>query len=196
MVLDSSIVITPSPVTFSIASATSWPTFSSPEETVATLAICSLPLTFWLISRIASTAASVAFFIPLRRTIGFAPAARFFIPSCTIACASTVAVVVPSPATSFVFAATSLISCAPMFSNASASSISFAMVTPSFVISGAPYCLSSTTFLPFGPSVTRTVSASLFTPLSRAALASAPYLISFAMIINLLFLSFYRILIF
>ncbi|MDD4494645.1 MAG: formate--tetrahydrofolate ligase, partial [Eubacteriales bacterium] len=33
-----------------------------------------------------------------------------------IACASSVAVVVPSPATSFVFVATSLTSCAPMFS--------------------------------------------------------------------------------
>ena len=33
-----------------------------------------------------------------------------------------------------------------------------------------------------GPSVTFTVSASLFTPLSRAALASAPNLISFAII--------------
>ena len=110
MVLDSSMVITPSPVTFSIASATSCPTVSSPDETVATLAICSLPLTFWLIARIASTAVSVAFLIPFLRTIGFAPAARFFIPSFTIACASTVAVVVPSPATSFVLEATSLIS--------------------------------------------------------------------------------------
>ena len=97
----------------------------NPSETAELMEnICSIRDTFWLISRIASTAASVAFFIPLRRTIGFAPAARFFIPSCTIACASTVAVVVPSPATSFVFAATSLISCAPMFSNASVSSIS------------------------------------------------------------------------
>ena len=97
-------------VSFSIASATSCPTVSSPDETVATLAICSLPLTFWLIARIASTAVSVAFLIPFLRTIGFAPAAKFFIPSFTIACASTVAVVVPSPATSLVLEATSLIS--------------------------------------------------------------------------------------
>ena len=81
---------------------------------------------------------SVAFFIPFLKIIGFAPAARFLIPAFTIACASTVAVVVPSPATSFVLVATSLTSCAPIFSNASASSISFAMVTPSFVIRGAP----------------------------------------------------------
>ena len=152
-------MMTPSFDTFSIASATICPTSSSPEETAATLAICSFPFTLLLIARIASTALSVAFFIPFLRTIGFAPASRFFIPSCTIACASTVAVVVPSPATSFVLEATSLISCAPIFSNPSSNSISFAIVTPSFVISGAPKDLSRTTFLPFGPSVTFTVSA-------------------------------------
>ena len=67
----------------------------------ATLAICSLMFP------IASTAAFVAFFIPFRKMIGLAPAARFFIPALIIACAKTVAVVVPSPATSFVFVATS-----------------------------------------------------------------------------------------
>ena len=138
MVLLSSMVITPSPETFSIASATSWPTSSSPEETAATLAICSFPLTLELIFAIASTAVSVAFFIPFLKIIGFAPAARFLIPAFTIACASTVAVVVPSPATSLVLVATSLTSCAPIFSNASASSISLAIVTPSFVMRGAP----------------------------------------------------------
>ena len=46
--------------------------------------------------------------------------------------------------------------------------------------------MSNTTFLPFGPNVTRTVSANLFTPFSRAALASAPYLISFAITFFLL----------
>ena len=160
IVLDSSMVITPSLETFSIASATSLPTSSSPEDTAATFAICSFPSTGLLIEAIASTALSVAFFMPFRRTIGFAPAARFFIPAFTIACASTVAVVVPSPATSLVLDATSRISCAPMFSNPSSSSISFAIVTPSFVINGAPYGFASTTFLPFGPSVTLTVSAS------------------------------------
>ena len=81
MVLDSSIVITPSLETFSIASATMLPTSSSPAEIAATLAICSLPVTLEDIAMIASTALSVAFFIPRRRTIGFAPASRFFIPS-------------------------------------------------------------------------------------------------------------------
>ena len=54
-----------------------------------------------------STTASTDFSIPRLRPIGFAPAATFFRPSRTIACASTVAVVVPSPATSFVAVATS-----------------------------------------------------------------------------------------
>lgn len=76
-----------------------------------------------------------------------------------VAWARTVAVVVPSPAASLVLVATSFTSCAPMFSNGSASSISFAMVTPSLVMSGAPKDLSRTTFLPFGPNVTLTVSA-------------------------------------
>ena len=85
IVLDSSIVITPSAETFSIASATIFPTVSSPAEIAATLAIWFFPSTFWLIAAIAFTAASVAFFIPLLITIGFAPASRFFIPSLIIA---------------------------------------------------------------------------------------------------------------
>ena len=188
MVLDSSMVITPLLLTFSIASATSCPTASSPAEIAATLAMCSLPFTFWLILPMVSTAHAVAFFIPFLRMMGLAPAARFFIPAFTIACARTVAVVVPSPATSLVLVATSFTSCAPMFSNASSSSISFAMVTPSLVIRGAPKDLSSTTFLPLGPKVTLTVSASWLTPASNAARASAPYLISFAIIISLQFI--------
>ena len=57
------------------------------EKMEATLAIWSLLLIGSLISAIALTASSVAFFIPFLNTIGFAPAARFFIPSFTIACA-------------------------------------------------------------------------------------------------------------
>ncbi len=47
------------------------------------------------------------------------------------------------------------------------------MVTPSFVMVGAPHFLSRTTFRPFGPSVMLTASASLFTPASRARRASS-----------------------
>ena len=76
--------------------------------------------------------------MPRLRSIGFMPAATDLAPSRTIACASTVAVVVPSPAVSLVLEATSRSICAPMFSNLSSSSISLATVTPSLVMRGAP----------------------------------------------------------
>ena len=92
------------------------------------------------------------------------PEATNFMPSRTIAWASTVAVVVPSPATSEVLEATSFTICAPMFSNLSLSSISFATDTPSLVTVGAPNERSSTTLRPLGPSVTFTASARMFRP--------------------------------
>ena len=112
--------------------------------------------------------------------IGLAPAATFFMPTVTMACASTVAVVVPSPAMSSVLVATSLTSWAPMFSKGSSSSISLAMDTPSLVIVGAPNFLSSTTLRPLGPMVTRTASASLLTPASSARRASSSNFSTFA----------------
>src|SRR2546422_8136923 len=78
-----------------------------------------------------------------------------------MAWASTVAVVVPSPAISDVLLATSRAICAPMFSSGSFSSISLATVTPSFVIVGEPNFLSRTTLRPLGPRVTLTASAQL-----------------------------------
>ena len=109
-VFDSSTVITPSAVTVSIASAMRVPTVSSAEDTVAILAISSVVVTGLEFFLTASTAVSTAFLMPFLTTIGFAPAATFFIPSRTRACARRVAVVVPSPATSFVLVATSLTS--------------------------------------------------------------------------------------
>ena len=159
-VLDSSMVITPSAETFSMASAMSLPMVSSPEDTVPTRAMSAVPLTFWLCSLMALTAASTALAMPFFMTMGLAPAARFFRPSWIMACASRVAVVVPSPATSLVLVDTSRTSCAPMFSNGSSSSISLAMDTPSLVIRGVPNFLSSTTLRPLGPRVIFTVSAS------------------------------------
>ena len=179
-------MITPSDETLSIASAISLPINSSPAEIVATRAISSVPLTFFELPTTVFTAVSTAICIPFLRTMGLAPAATFFMPSLIRACASTVAVVVPSPAQSFVFVATSFTSCAPIFSNGSSSSTSLAIVTPSFVMSGAPNFLSRTTFLPLGPSVTFTASASLSTPACSAFLASSPKRISFAIIIYLL----------
>jgi hypothetical protein len=76
-----------------------------------------------LYSDTAATAASM----PRLRSIGLAPAATLRRPSRTMAWASTVAVVVPSPATSSVFLATSLTSSAPIFSYGSSSSISLAI---------------------------------------------------------------------
>jgi hypothetical protein len=55
-----------------------------------------------------STRAATALSMPRLRSIGFMPAATYFMPSRTMAWASTVAVVVPSPALSLVLEATSL----------------------------------------------------------------------------------------
>ena len=119
--------------------------------------------------------------MPRFSAIGFAPAATLRSPSRTRAWASTVAVVVPSPAMSSVFFATSLTSSAPIFSHGSSSSISLAIDTPSLVMVGAPHFFSSTTLRPFGPSVTLTASARMFMPRSSPRRASSSKAIIFAM---------------
>ena len=83
-----------------------------------------------------------------------------------MAWASTVAVVVPSPATSEVLEATSLTIWAPRLASLSSSSISLATVTPSLVTVGAPQDLSRSTLRPRGPSVTLTVSARMLSPVA------------------------------
>src|SRR5690606_17967318 len=100
--------------------------------------------------------------------------------------ASTVAVVVPSPATSDVLDATSRTICAPMFSNLSSSSISLATVTPSLVTVGEPKLFSMTTLRPLGPSVTFTAFARALTPARILLRADSSYAISFAAISQLL----------
>ncbi len=160
--------MTPSLPTFSIASAIRSPISLSLAEIDATCAIFSLVSTFCLNDSISATASSTAFSMPRLISSGLLPAVTLRRPSRMIACASTVAVVVPSPAMSLVLEATSLTSCAPMFSNTSGSSISLAMVTPSLVIVGEPNFLSSTTLRPLGPSVTLTASARMFAPRSSA----------------------------
>src|SRR4029079_13086633 len=122
--------------------------------------------------------------MPRWRSIGFMPAATALAPSRTMACASTVAVVVPSPAKSEDFEATSRTICAPMFSNLSSSSISLATVTPSLVMRGAPKLLSSTTLRPFGPSVTRTAFARMSTPRNIFSRASTENFTSLAAMLN------------
>jgi hypothetical protein len=143
--------------------------------------MCVLPSTGIAFLARVSLTASAALAMPMPRAVGLAPAATLRRPVETMACASTVAVVVPSPATSLVFVATVLASCAPRFSNGSASSISRAIVTPSFVTVGAPNFLSSTTWRPRGPRVTLTASASWFTPRSNARRAFSSKLIFLGM---------------
>lgn len=89
-------------------------------EIVATCSIFakSVP-TVWLCFLSESTTTPTALSIPRLRSIGLAPAVTFFSPTPIIACASTVAVVVPSPASSLVFEATSLTIWAPMLGIAS-----------------------------------------------------------------------------
>src|SRR5216683_2366845 len=181
----SSTVITPSLPTFCIALAIISPISRSPlPAMVPTWAISSLVETFLERFFTSSTTAATAVSMPRLRSIGFNPAATALTPSRTIAWASTVAVVVPSPAVSLVFWATSRSICAPMFSNLSASSISLATVTPSLVMRGAPNDLSRTTLRPLGPSVTLTALARMSTPRSIRSRASELNLTSFAAILT------------
>src|SRR5271156_3393672 len=187
MVLDSSTVMTPSLPTFFIAPAMMSPMcLSLLALMVPTWAIMS-PLTSLCRRRTSSTATSTAFSMPRFRAVGLAPAATAFTPSRKMAWARTVAVVVPSPATSEVFDATSRTICAPIFSSAFDSSISLATVTPSLVIVGEPNFFSITTLRPFGPSVTFTASARMLTPRRIACRESSPCRICFAIVL-LLFL--------
>src|SRR5437870_8266857 len=171
---DSSTVMTPSLPTFSIASAIKSPiVLSLFEAMVATWAISFLSFvdfeTFFSSSVTASTAASM----PRLSPIGLAPAVTLRRPSRKMACASTVAVVVPSPAMSEVLAATSFSICAPRFSYGSSSSISLATVTPSLVRVGLPNFRAMTTLRPLGPSVTLTARDMTLIPRKSAARASS-----------------------
>src|ERR1700727_840447 len=172
--LFSSTVMTPSLPTFCIACAIILPIAASPlDEIVPICATSEEEATGLARFSISLTTANTAISMPRLRSIGFLPAATDLAPSRTIACASTVAVVVPSPAVSLVLEATSRSICAPIFSNLSSSSISLATVTPSLVMRGAPYDLSRITLRPFGPSVTLTALLRISTPRSIRSRASA-----------------------
>src|SRR6267378_751913 len=180
IVLDSSTVMTPSLPTFFMASAMMPPIcLSLLAEMVPTWAIMS-PLTSLWSFLISSTATSTALSMPRLRAVGLAPAATVFTPSRKMAWARTVAVVVPSPATSLVLLATSRTICAPMFSRGSRSSISLATVTPSLVMMGAPNFFSITALRPLGPRVIFTASARAFTPRRIAWREFSPVTICFA----------------
>src|SRR6476620_6633320 len=182
--LASSTVMTPSLPTFCMASAIIWPILPSPlDEMVPTWATSADEPTFLARFLMSATPAVTAMSMPRLRSIGFMLAATDVAPSLTMEWASTVAVVVPSPAWSLVFWATSRTIWAPMFSNLSSSSISLATVTPSLVIRGAPKLLSITTLRPLGPSVTRTALARMSTPRSMRSRASVENLTSLAAIV-------------
>src|ERR1700761_556135 len=186
MPLASSTVMTPSLPTFCIASAIILPISVSPLALIVpTCAVSSGVVIFLVRFFSSSTTDATALSMPRFRSIGFMPAATALAPSRTIDWASTVAVVVPSPAMSLVFEATSRTIWAPMFSNLSASSISLATVTPSLVMRGAPKLLSSTTLRPFGPSVTLTASARMSMPRSMRWRASPLKRTSLAAIVQI-----------
>src|SRR5579863_97393 len=188
----SSTVMTPSLPTFSMASAIVLPMDSSEfAEMAPTWAMALGSLQGFERRFNASVVASTALSMPRLMSIGLRPEATAFRPSRIIACARTVAVVVPSPASSEVLEATSFSICAPMFSNLSLSSISFATETPSFVMVGAPKLFSSTALRPFGPSVALTALARTFTPLNIRWRASSLNLTSLAaIVVTLLLLAF------
>src|SRR5215470_2160265 len=173
--------MTPSLPTFCMAWAIILPILVSPfDEIVPTWATSADAPTFLARFSISLMTAPTAMSMPRLRSIGFMPAATDFAPSRMIDCASSVAVVVPSPAMSLVFWATSRTIWAPMFSNLSSSSISLATVTPSLVMRGAPNDLSSTTLRPLGPSVMRTALASTSMPRNILSRASVENRTSFA----------------
>ncbi len=180
-------MITPSLPTFSIASAIRLPILSSLlAEIDPTCAISLVVVQGLLIFLSSSIAALTALSIPRLRSIGLWPATTYFIPSRTIDWANTVAVVVPSPAMSAVFDATSLTICAPMFWSLSFNSISFATETPSLVMVGPPNERSITTLRPLGPRVTFTAFARIFTPSTIFTRALSPNTTSFAAMIKFL----------
>ena len=181
MPLASSTVMTPSAPTFSIASAMWSPIVWSPlAEIVPTLPISFGSFVSFAIARSSAMRASTPASMPRLSDIGLWPAETNFTPSRKIASERTVAVVVPSPATSLVLLAASRTIWAPRFSNFSGRSISLATETPSLVTLGPPNDFSSMTLRPFGPSVTLTDFASVITPLSMRRRASSLKMISLA----------------
>jgi hypothetical protein len=165
VVFASSTEITPSGPTFSTASATSSPIAASLcAEIAATCARSRRLCTGRDCARSPSTAMRVARSKPRLRSIALAPATTLRTPSAKIACANTVAVLVPSPTLSPVRSAASRSMRAPRFSSGSLSSTSLAMVTPSLQTIGAPHFRPINTHFDRGPSVTRTASASAVAP--------------------------------
>mmetsp|Transcript_38045 Transcript_38045/g.89058 ORF Transcript_38045/g.89058 Transcript_38045/m.89058 type:complete len:369 (+) Transcript_38045:784-1890(+) len=132
----SSTVVDPSMPTLSMASASKPPISQSLHEIAAICWYCSRVDTGIAASRILDTKNGAALSRPLRSAMALAPADTYFRPRCTIACVSTVAVVVPSPARESVLDAACSSRLTPIFSIGSASCTSEAMVTPSLTTRG------------------------------------------------------------
>ncbi len=188
MPLPSSTVMTPSSPTFCMASAICLPIASSLFALMVPTWVMILKSPLTLIacfSRLVITAATAAS-MPRLSSSGLAPAVTALRPWMKIASASTVAVVVPSPAWVPVLEATSRTRRAPMFSNWSRNSICSATVTPSLVTWGVPQLLLMTTLRPEGPRVALTVRASFSTPERMRSRTSSVKMICLAAMGNLL----------
>jgi hypothetical protein len=183
----SSTVIVPSLPISSNTSAIRSPTSSSCAEIVATCLIFSLlsPI-FLAFFSISSTNLSTALCSHFHRENGFTQDLIYLNHSFDIASARTTVVVVPSQASLLVFSAASLIMLAQIFSVFHSRSISFATVTQSLVTIGPQKPLSRITFLHLGPIVTFTASATISIQENISFLASSPYLICFAIFLNLM----------
>ena len=163
---DSSIVIEPSWPTRSTAIEINFPIeLSLFAEMAAMCSICSIVTIGDAISLSLPTTCSVQRCRPRCNSVGDTPARINFWDSLRMALASTVEVVVPSPASVFVWTAACLIICAPAFSNGSSRATKCATVTPSFVMKGIFPFSCSKTLLPFGPNVEATLSANISAPL-------------------------------
>ena len=171
----------PSAPTRPSASATSRPSAGSVAAMVATASSWAWPESGLAERRSASAITPAARSMPATRSTGLVSESSTFSPSWISALARTVAVVVPSPATSLVCLETSRTTWAPMFSNRHGNSTSSAMLTPSRETIGVPIGRSMIAFMPLGPSVPCTASVSLATPRPRAARASARWSIIFGM---------------
>mmetsp|Transcript_45887 Transcript_45887/g.129833 ORF Transcript_45887/g.129833 Transcript_45887/m.129833 type:complete len:244 (+) Transcript_45887:1230-1961(+) len=182
IVLPSWTVMVPSLPTFWKASVIKFPICESPfAAMVATLLMLEGDSIMVAWDAKSSRTIFTALSMPRLMSMGFMPAATALQPSRKMARARTVAVVVPSPATSLVLLATVFTSCAPTFTIGTAlKSMALATVTPSFVTFGAPKDCSMTTFRPFGPMVTATASARRLQPSNINARASRPWRMSLA----------------
>ena len=163
--LASSTVILPSLPTLSTAMAIRSPiSLSLLAEIIAIWRMSSMLETGTAKSERAVTTCSTVESRALLISIGEWPEAIYLLAFLYNALASTVAVVVPSPASELVTLEACFTIWAPTSSKGSSSSTNSATVTPSLVTIGLDPVFLRITLLPLGPSVDATLSANLSTP--------------------------------